>query len=57
MADSSGVIGVARYWLAGLIGLGAIYLVGTHGAGLGAFLGSAGKFVSGTEGTVLQGGK
>lgn len=57
MAEGGGVTGVVRYWLAGLIGLGAIYLVGTHGAGLGTFLNSAGKFVSGTEGTVLQGGR
>lgn len=57
MAGDSSVTGVLRYWLAGLIGLGAIYLVGTHGSGLGQFLGGAQKFVSGTEGTVLQGGR
>lgn len=54
--EGGGAIGVARGWLAGLIALGAIYLVGTHGAGLATFLGGAGKFVSGTEGTVLRGG-
>lgn len=43
-------------WLAGLIMLGGIYLVGTHGAGLATALGGAQRFVSGTEGTVLQGG-
>lgn len=46
-----------RAWLAGLIGLGALYLVGTHGAGLGQAFGGAEKFVSGTEGTVLKGGR
>jgi hypothetical protein len=48
---------VVRGWLAGLITLGAVYLVGTHGAGLATALGGAQKFVSGTEGTVLRGGK
>lgn len=57
MAEGGGgVVGVARSWLAGLIALGAVYLVGTHGAGLATFFGGAGKFVSGTEGTVLRGG-
>lgn len=56
MADSGGVVGVARGWLAGLLGLGALYLVGTHGAGLATAFGGAEKFISGTEGTVLQGG-
>lgn len=48
---------VIKQWLAGLIALGAIYLVGTHGAGLAAFFGGAQRFVSGTEGTVLRGGR
>lgn len=48
---------VVQTWAAGLIALGALYLVGTHGAGLATFLGGAQKFVSGTEGTVLRGGK
>ena len=46
-----------RSWLAGLIGLGALYLVATHGGGLAAAFGGAQKFISGTEGTVLRGGK
>lgn len=58
MADGGGgAVGVARAWLAGLIALGAVYLVGTHGAGLASFLGGAQRFVSGTEGTVLRGGR
>jgi hypothetical protein len=48
---------VVRAWLAGLITLGAVYLVGTHGAGLATAFGGAQKFVSGTEGTVLRGGR
>ncbi len=51
------VISVMQMWLAGLLALGGVYLVGTHGAGLTQALGGAEKFVSGTEGTVLQGGK
>lgn len=47
---------VVRAWLAGLIMLGGVYIVGTHGAGLATALGGAQRFVSGTEGTVLQGG-
>lgn len=47
---------IVRAWLAGLIGLGALYLVTTHGSGLATLLGAGGKFVSGTEGTVLRGG-
>lgn len=46
-----------RAYLAGLIMLGGLYLVGTHGKGLASALGGAQKFVSGTEGTVLRGGK
>jgi hypothetical protein len=46
-----------RAWLAGLIGLGALYLVATHGSGLATALKGAGSFVSGTEGTVLRGGR
>ena len=46
-----------RAWLAGLIGLGALYLVATHGAGLATALAGGEKFISGTEGTVLKGGK
>lgn len=57
MAEGGGPVGVARAWLAGLIALGAIYLVATHGTGLAAFFGGAQKFVSGTEGTVLRGGR
>lgn len=48
---------VAQKWLGGLIGLGALYLVATQGAGLAKAFGGAEKFVSGTEGTVLRGGK
>lgn len=58
MADGgSGAVGIARAWLAGLIALGALYLVATHGQGLAQFLGGAQRFVSGSEGTVLRGGK
>lgn len=57
MADGSGAVGVARAWLAGLIALGALYLVGTHGAGLATALKGGQQFISGTEGTVLRGGK
>ena len=46
-----------RAWLAGLIGLGAVYLVGTHGAGLARALKGGEQFISGTEGTVLRGGR
>lgn len=48
---------VIKGWLAGLITLGAIYLVGTHGQGLAAAFGGAQKFISGSEGTVLRGGR
>ena len=48
---------VVKAWGAGLIILGAVFLVGTHGAGLATALGGAEKFVSGTEGTVLRGGR
>lgn len=48
---------IVRAWLAGLIMLGGIYLVGTQGAGLATALGGAEKFIAGTEGTVLQGGR
>lgn len=48
---------VIQKWLAGLIGLGAIYLVGTQGKGLATAFGGAEKFVAGTEGTVLRGGR
>ncbi len=54
---SGGATGVIQAWLAGLIGLGALYLVGTHGAGLATALKGGEKFVSGTEGTVLRGGR
>ena len=57
MATGGGAIGVIQAWLAGLIGLGALYLVGTHGAGLATALKGGEKFVSGTEGTVLRGGR
>lgn len=48
---------VIQGWLAGLIGLGALYLVGTHGTGLANAFKGAERFVSGTEGTVLRGGR
>jgi hypothetical protein len=51
------IAGIIQPWLAGLIGLGAIYLVGTHGSGLATALKGGEKFVSGTEGTVLRGGR
>lgn len=56
MADSSGVVGSIRLWLAGLIGLGAIYIVATHGAGIAQALSAGGNFLSTSEGTVLRGG-
>lgn len=48
---------LAQKWLSGLIGLGALYLVATQGKGLATAFKGAQQFVSGTEGTVLQGGK
>lgn len=48
---------IVQKWLAGLIGLGALYLVATQGKGLATAFGGAERFVSGTEGTVLRGGR